>query len=146
MTIPVVNTPPESRTPYVSLNWRAKSSTCQVGTASSASSPLQSRQMAASLSWLVVAIMSDPPGFHWHETAHDIFMVTKGYVKLWVGDKCRILAPGDLPTRRRKSSIIPSGLGLTPSRSVLLPPATGLTSSAFRAFHSMAYYSQRTRR
>ncbi|OQD65899.1 hypothetical protein PENPOL_c005G07111 [Penicillium polonicum] len=41
------------------------------------------------------AVLSDAPGFHWHEEAHDVFLVTKGFLKLWNGDKCRIMGPGD---------------------------------------------------
>ncbi|KIX04882.1 uncharacterized protein Z518_05753 [Rhinocladiella mackenziei CBS 650.93] len=37
----------------------------------------------------------DPAGFHYHNEAHDIFMCTKGQMKLWVEDKCRILSAGD---------------------------------------------------
>jgi mannose-6-phosphate isomerase-like protein (cupin superfamily) len=41
------------------------------------------------------AVLSDAPGFHYHNEAHDVFLVTKGYLKLWNGDKCRIMGPGD---------------------------------------------------
>ncbi|KIV99588.1 uncharacterized protein PV09_08765 [Verruconis gallopava] len=41
------------------------------------------------------AVLSDAPGFHYHKEAHDVFLVTKGYLKLWNGDKCRIMGPGD---------------------------------------------------
>ncbi|GLI72822.1 hypothetical protein PoHVEF18_001006 [Penicillium ochrochloron] len=41
------------------------------------------------------ATVSDAPGFHYHEKAHDVFLVTKGYLKLWNGPQCRILGPGD---------------------------------------------------
>ncbi|KAL5116018.1 hypothetical protein ACEQ8H_006136 [Pleosporales sp. CAS-2024a] len=41
------------------------------------------------------AALSDAPGFHWHQDAHDVFLVTKGFLKLWNGEKCRILGPGD---------------------------------------------------
>ncbi|POS73532.1 hypothetical protein DHEL01_v208075 [Diaporthe helianthi] len=41
------------------------------------------------------AVLSDAPGFHWHAEAHDVFLVTKGFLKLWNGDKCRIMGPGD---------------------------------------------------
>jgi mannose-6-phosphate isomerase-like protein (cupin superfamily) len=34
-------------------------------------------------------------GFHYHNEAHDVFLVTKGYLKLWNGDQCRIMGPGD---------------------------------------------------
>ncbi|KAF2829924.1 RmlC-like cupin [Ophiobolus disseminans] len=39
--------------------------------------------------------VADPPGFHYHNHAHDVFMCTKGRLKIWAGDKCRILYPGD---------------------------------------------------
>ncbi|KAH7075437.1 RmlC-like cupin domain-containing protein [Paraphoma chrysanthemicola] len=39
--------------------------------------------------------VADPPGFHYHNEAHDVFMCTKGRLKIWAGDKCRILYPGD---------------------------------------------------
>lgn len=41
------------------------------------------------------AVLSDAPGFHYHNEAHDVFLVTKGYLKLWNGEKCRIMGPGD---------------------------------------------------
>ena len=40
-------------------------------------------------------VLADPPGFHYHNHAHDVFMCTKGRLKIWAGDKCRILYPGD---------------------------------------------------
>ena len=39
--------------------------------------------------------IADPPGFHYHNLAHDVFMCTKGRLKIWAGDKCRVLYPGD---------------------------------------------------
>ncbi|KAF3006093.1 hypothetical protein E8E13_011145 [Curvularia kusanoi] len=39
--------------------------------------------------------VADPPGFHYHDLAHDVFMCTKGHLKVWAGDRCKILAPGD---------------------------------------------------
>ena len=41
------------------------------------------------------AVLSDAPGFHYHDHAHDVFLVTKGFLKLYNGDKCRIMSPGD---------------------------------------------------
>lgn len=41
------------------------------------------------------AVLSDAPGFHYHNEAHDVFIVTKGFLKLWNGEKCHILGPGD---------------------------------------------------
>ncbi|OCL07388.1 cupin domain protein [Glonium stellatum] len=40
-------------------------------------------------------VLADAPGFHHHNEAHDIFIVTKGYLQLWNGDRCKILGPGD---------------------------------------------------
>lgn len=40
-------------------------------------------------------VLADPPGFHFHNEAHDIFMVTKGSMQVWAGDKCRTLSAGD---------------------------------------------------
>lgn len=40
-------------------------------------------------------VVADAPGFHYHNEAHDIFMCTKGQMKVWAGDQCRILGPGD---------------------------------------------------
>ncbi|KAF2668884.1 RmlC-like cupin [Microthyrium microscopicum] len=40
-------------------------------------------------------VAGDAPGFHYHNEAHDVFLITKGFLKLWNGDKCRILGPGD---------------------------------------------------
>lgn len=41
-------------------------------------------------------VLGDPVGFHHHEEAHDIFICTKGYMKVWAGDQCRLLGPGDM--------------------------------------------------
>lgn len=39
--------------------------------------------------------LADAPGFHYHNLAHDVFMCTKGRLKIWAADKCKILHPGD---------------------------------------------------
>ncbi|KAI0477173.1 RmlC-like cupin domain-containing protein [Xylariaceae sp. FL0804] len=41
------------------------------------------------------AVLSDAPGFHYHNEAHDVFLVTQGFLKLYNGDRCQILGPGD---------------------------------------------------
>jgi quercetin dioxygenase-like cupin family protein len=43
----------------------------------------------------MIGTTGDPAGFHYHNEAHDIFLCTKGRQKVWVGDQCRILGPGD---------------------------------------------------
>jgi uncharacterized RmlC-like cupin family protein len=58
------------------------------------------------------AVLADAPGFHWHEEAHDVFLVTKGFLKLWSGDKCRIMGPGDF------AYIPPVSFDTVPTRSV----------------------------
>lgn len=40
-------------------------------------------------------VTGDAPGFHYHNEAHDVFMCTKGRMKLWAGGRCKILSPGD---------------------------------------------------
>ncbi|KAL6703584.1 hypothetical protein ACN47E_009529 [Coniothyrium glycines] len=39
--------------------------------------------------------VADAPGFHYHNEAHDTFMCTRGSLKIWFADQCRILGPGD---------------------------------------------------
>lgn len=39
--------------------------------------------------------VADAPGFHYHNLAHDVFMCTRGHLKVWAGDRCKILGPGD---------------------------------------------------
>lgn len=40
-------------------------------------------------------VAGDAPGFHYHNEAHDVFMCTRGRMKVWAGDRCKILSPGD---------------------------------------------------
>lgn len=71
------------------------------------------------------AVLSDAPGFHYHNHAHDVFLVTKGFLKLWNGDKCRLMGPGDfayvppvqysLPTHSPCLPTCPIILYLTPT-------------------------------
>ena len=41
------------------------------------------------------SVLADAPGFHHHNEAHDVFLVTKGYMKIWNGNKCKLMGPGD---------------------------------------------------
>ena len=34
-------------------------------------------------------------GFHYHKKTHDCFMITEGYLKVYCGNDCKILSPGD---------------------------------------------------
>lgn len=40
-------------------------------------------------------VTGDATGFHYHNEAHDVFMCTRGRIKFWAGNSCRILSPGD---------------------------------------------------
>lgn len=40
-------------------------------------------------------VLGDPVVFHHHNEAHDIFMCTRGHLKVWAGNEARLLGPGD---------------------------------------------------
>lgn len=93
------------------------------------------------------SVLADAPGFHHHNEAHDVFLVTKGFLKLWNGDKCKILGPGDFASvppvsrlgynililgcctnlRARVLSTTHTGLARIPRRTDSLVLASGLT-------------------
>jgi mannose-6-phosphate isomerase-like protein (cupin superfamily) len=65
-------------------------------------------------------VAADPVGFHYHKFAHDIFLCIKGQVKVWFGDQCRLLLPGDfasVPPVSKHPSTYPGtfSIGLGPS-------------------------------
>ncbi|GKT46127.1 quercetin 2,3-dioxygenase [Colletotrichum spaethianum] len=95
MSIPVLSAPPNARTSYIidQLEGERISIPGSKGTFRILASSKQTNGGIAVFS--SGAVLSDAPGFHWHAEAHDIFLVTKGYLKLWNGDKCRIMGPGD---------------------------------------------------
>lgn len=41
------------------------------------------------------AVPTDASDFCWHKCADNVFLVTKGCLRIWNGDKCRDLYPGD---------------------------------------------------
>jgi mannose-6-phosphate isomerase-like protein (cupin superfamily) len=115
------------------------------------------------------AVLSDAPGFHWHAEAHDVFLVTKGFMRLWNGDRCKVLGAGDfayvppvslLQTRQqvknqnhfhvrltdfshvlhRTSSTTLSPSARTPSNLASLRQATGSTSFVTSVRHIRASY------
>ncbi|KAL2844756.1 hypothetical protein BJY01DRAFT_263824 [Aspergillus pseudoustus] len=89
------NTPPDSRVPYAIPQLEGERITIPGSKGAFrilASSKQTNGLMAVFQSG---AVLSDAPGFHYHNQAHDVFLVTKGYLKLWNGDKCRIMGPGD---------------------------------------------------
>ncbi|TDZ32421.1 Quercetin 2,3-dioxygenase [Colletotrichum spinosum] len=95
MSIPVHSTPPDARTSYIIDQLEGERLTIpgSKGVFRILASSIQTNGGIAVFS--SGATLSDAPGFHWHAEAHDVFLVTKGYLKLWNGDKCRIMAPGD---------------------------------------------------
>lgn len=122
MSISWSNQPPESRVPYAIPQLEGERITIP-GSKGVFRILASSKQTAGLMAvFQSGAVLSDAPGFHYHNAAHDVFLVSKGYVKLWNGDKCRIMGPGDFayvppvsacckvsgPSNRpRKSSIIP---------------------------------------
>ncbi|KAK0654899.1 RmlC-like cupin domain-containing protein, partial [Cercophora newfieldiana] len=103
-TIPALTHPPPTRTPYLLPQlhgealtipgskgvFRILTSTAQQTSSSSSSSGTSTIAVFTSGS-----VAADAPGFHYHNHAHDVFLVTKGFLKLWNGPKCRIMGPGD---------------------------------------------------
>ncbi|CAI4213301.1 unnamed protein product [Parascedosporium putredinis] len=95
MPIPVQTTPPDSRTSYIIDQLEGERITIP-GSKGVFRILASEKQTGDSIAvFQSGAVLSDAPGFHWHNEAHDVFLCTKGFIKLWNGDKCRILGPGD---------------------------------------------------
>ncbi|KAL0932820.1 cupin domain-containing protein [Colletotrichum truncatum] len=95
MSIPVQSSPPDARTSYIIDQLEGERITIpgSKGVFRILASSKQTNGGIAVFS--SGAVLSDAPGFHYHAEAHDVFLVTKGHLKLWNGDKCRIMGPGD---------------------------------------------------
>ncbi|CAN8104109.1 unnamed protein product [Discula destructiva] len=95
MSIPVLTTPPDARTGYIIDQLEGERITIpgSKGVFRMLASSKQTQGGIAVFS--SGAVLSDAPGFHWHKHAHDVFLVTKGFLKVYNGDKCRIMSPGD---------------------------------------------------
>lgn len=94
-TIPRVSQPPKEAKPYLipafageKLNLPGSKSTIRILASA------QETENTISV-FHMDGVVGDPVGFHHHNEAHDIFMCTKGFIKVWAGDKARLLAPGD---------------------------------------------------
>ena len=75
MSIPVVSTPPDSRTSYV-LPQLAGEKITLPGWKGVFRILASSNQTNGGLAVMAGAsVLADAPGFHWHEEAHDIFMI-----------------------------------------------------------------------
>lgn len=95
MTIPVLTTPPDQRTTYIIDQLEGERITIP-GSKGVFRILASSKQTQGGIAVFTSgAVLSDAPGFHWHAEAHDVFLPTKGYLKLWNGDKCRVMGPGD---------------------------------------------------
>ncbi|CRK31426.1 hypothetical protein BN1708_005429 [Verticillium longisporum] len=95
MSVSVHSVPPEARTSYIIDQLEGERLTIP-GSKGVFRILASSKQTNGGIAvFFSGAVLSDAPGFHWHEEAHDVFMVTKGSLKLWNGDKCRIMGPGD---------------------------------------------------
>lgn len=95
MSIPIQATPPDSNAAYIidQLEGERISIPGSKGVFRILAS---SKQTSGGIAVFTSgAVLSDAPGFHWHAEAHDVFLVTKGFLKLYNGDKCRIMGPGD---------------------------------------------------
>lgn len=95
MVLDKQTTPPDSRTSYVLRQLEGERLTIP-GSKGVFRILASSKQTNGGIAVFTSgATLSDAPGFHWHQEAHDVFLVTKGFLKLWNGDKCRIMGPGD---------------------------------------------------
>lgn len=125
MIVPVHSIPPEGRTSYIIDQLEGERITIpgSKGVFRILASSKQTNGGIAVFS--SGAVLSDAPGFHWHEEAHDVFLVTKGSLKLWNGDKCRIMGPGDF------AYVPPVSVLYEPKDSDGLQVAGGYTQSCF---------------
>ena len=95
MPIPIHETPPPSRTNYILPQLEGEQVSIP-GSKGAFRILASSKQTDGRMSvFESSAVLSDAPGFHYHKEAHDVFMVKKGFLKLWNGDKCRMMGPGD---------------------------------------------------
>lgn len=95
MAVPRLSTPPSSATPYIIPKLQGEAMTIP-GSKGVFRMLASSKQTDGAMAVFTSdAVLADAPGFHYHREAHDVFMVTKGYLKLWAGDECKILGPGD---------------------------------------------------
>lgn len=95
MALPFKNQPPQARVPYAVPQLEGERITIpgSKGVFRILASSKQTNGLMAVFQ--SGAVLSDAPGFHYHNHAHDVFLVAKGYLKMWNGDKCRIMGPGD---------------------------------------------------
>jgi len=95
MSIQRVSQPPGKSEPYIIPAYEGERLTIP-GTKTVIRILASARETETSISvFHFDGVAGDAPGFHYHNEAHDVFMCTTGQMKVWAGDKCRILSPGD---------------------------------------------------
>lgn len=95
MSLPRVNTPPESGGSYIIPQLEGERISVPGSNSVFRIYASQSQTNGAMAVFAYDAVKGDTPGFHHHEKAHDIFLVSDGYMRLWNHDRCLILGPGD---------------------------------------------------
>ncbi|KAI8934945.1 hypothetical protein NX059_008612 [Plenodomus lindquistii] len=115
--IPKVREPLGRPTPYIISAYEGESMTIP-GTKSVIRIFASAKETEGLMSVFALdGAVADAPGFHYHEQAHDIFMCTKGHLKVWMGDRCKILGPGDFayapPLVVHQPQLIDSGINET---------------------------------
>lgn len=94
-TIPHVREPLGRPSPYIVSAYEGETITIP-GTKSTVRILASAKETEGLMSVFAMdGAIADAPGFHYHNEAHDVFLCTKGRMKLWFGDQCRILGPGD---------------------------------------------------
>lgn len=89
---------------------------------------------------LAVLTLVGPAGhpipLHFHEHEHEVFLCTRGKMKLWAGDQCRVLSPGDFGS-------VPAGTihsyQLVANHSSFMGPITPAGWERFFAFNGSPY-------
>src|SRR5262245_45131591 len=95
MSIPRASEPPGRPTPYIIPAYEGETVAIP-GTRSSIRFLASAKETDGLISVFGMdGATGDAPGFHYHNKAHDVFMCTKGRMKLWAGNRCKILLPGD---------------------------------------------------
>ncbi|CBX93471.1 hypothetical protein IAQ61_009161 [Plenodomus lingam] len=94
-SMPKVREPLGKPTPYIISAYEGESMTIP-GTKSVVRIFASAKETEGLMSVFAMdGAVADAPGFHYHEHAHDVFLCTKGHLKVWLDNKCKILGPGD---------------------------------------------------
>lgn len=135
MAIPRLNEPPGKPEPYIIPPYAGEAITIP-GTKSVVRILASAKETDRLISvFRMDGVTGDPVGFHYHEHAHDVFMCTKGRMKVSIDDQCRILGPGDFayapPVSKQSVS------------TTLQPPLATLSNSLDRQLYIALNWSTR---